>query len=1375
MKGNKHRRSKTLAALTVMTFTLGTVSSTILLMANSVNAAPVEDDDDEFVIDNGGGDLTLDQQQTVSVKEALFANLAGSNLQIQNMDLYAKNILGSTKSVKLNFNGALDYLNFITSNKDNIASNDQPAKFNGNVNIKVTDSDPDAEYSTNLDESLAIQTQGTGKLYLDWYNQKYTISGKVISDVLDFMPTIAALTGAGDSLDIVDTVASSLKDIDIVSILPLIINVLGTFTDSADIDQTPVNGIYTFHFNVGTEYTSAIGLDFPISVALKCDAEGKLTGLVLDEIDISGMTIGLNATTDMDLESTYVDDVIDSDYTNNLDCTTNVLTTVASLIEDKKFATNYSLSIEESKNGIQDSTVSRTFEGNIKGDFSTSNKPVVEVSLNENETFNSQVNVKYDAGNTYFKVNNLVNGYLEKTTIDSLITDITDTISSENTQEGQQAEEATDALNDILSSSKIYDIYNGNWSAYKDIIKSLTVVDEVMTLTVDAQGIYNSLPSADFTLNLDLSDGKLNSVSIEDLPFREVTKTTGYTYLDTVSFNLSLTSYDSVNIAFGDLDSYTNFKVVTPLYNTIAKVIDTKTVGVDYNVQYFKNTNDKDASIIVTGDLNADLNDLLDINFSSASDIDSIVSTIRGENLGTYDLTAQAEVNGMHHNIKMAYQNKGLYMDYKGVTEATHTRMSLTQGSIFNIYDVVNGLINKGTTEEEEVDPYAQINDTLVSLLDITDGSLWNLISGSQIKDLEDYIDITQSSSGNGVKVDVDTNVFGKDYGSVSLVMDGNTHELLNITADYTNSSIGKFSFELDFKDYEDPTISQDEINQYYKSMDGTVEAIINIINGLSGSATVEGSLTSTGDKPRNLGLNGWMNFESMNSLEGFASSGSFSLTDSSADENTKIEFQAVKDTYDDETKTYTKSGGIDLEYNDKIRAYTEKQSVKEALTEFANITDSSLIYIYIKDYLPLINVLVGGTSPTSSTEVNLNTVLKTLISLTDGCEMSFLSAYQLTVNFDFSKLDTKDLLGLDVSSFGQVSLTIDFLPEDSTKYIAVTINDLSFDDCQGDVTLYLNKEAVTTPSDFGFNSSCGKVWLEQLPILMKIGVNLLEKRAYMFTGTLTASTGGIAAWFLSVDINASVEVYLRVGDTIDEETNMFSVDGYIKIINSLPSTGSDISNSKVTDKKRTTEFFIKDTNAYITRYDTYKTWSRKYWWSSWNTVVTNSYDYFKVTQKAMLADAVYYVLEYALGATDLYNTVQSTIEDSGSSSTDIFSMFKYFDNIDGKDAFQVKLNVYSLLDVYADLYYDSGSYELTKISAYTSMNLGVASVSFNLSVDNIALSGLDDSRYAPSMQKYDNFLSSWNNNSVTKNLEFRPSKDNTESQYFYTTSSPLF
>lgn len=831
---------KVLAVAALSAVVLGGSGSTLVFMFNNGSSGGIN----VGKPGNGGNTLTEHEKEVLSIKEKLFENLSGSNLKINNLDLTCDNLGGSNKQLAINYKGAVDYLGFIESGKTNITTDDIAAKFNANLNVKYLNNNADAKYQTQLDENLSVQTQGNGKLYINWLNQGYTMSGKIINDVIDFLPTITKLTGV--DLSSVEQIKESIKKLDLVTLLPIACNVLGSISGNTDIDQEAVNGIYTFKVEIPASIVASAGIDQGITITLKCDTNGLLTQLSITPLTVSGITIGLNAVTEMSLENSYVQDVNDSEYGNNLDCTTNMLTTIASLINEKKFNSTYSIGLNESVGGVK--VASHSFEGNIKGDLTNATtindvkNAKFDLSLNQNASFNSNINIKYDNNATYFKVNNNTKGFIANSTIDELITNISSTVKDPALDQG------SGAVNTILQDSAIYEIMNGNWSAYKKFIKSLTVTDEIMTLSINAKAFVGQLPDADFTLNIDLSNNKLNSISIKDLPFKAITKTDGKDYLDTVDFTLSLADFDSFSPDYGDLTSYPDFKVINPLYNTIKSIVDTNTVGVNYSVGLSDTSNS--SSYNINGTIDADFSKATTLDFGTINSVDSAITAIKGQDLGLYGLTAHSKVNGIAHNVKMTYQEQGMYLDYQGASEKSRTRMSLKQASLFNIFDVVNGLLNNGNTSStadsssaSQFLPFNDINSALTEILDISNGKIWTLLNGDQILKLDEYFSVSKNADGL-LNIAFDTNYFGKDYGKINVVLDSNTSSLTSINANLLKGTTN-VSFALDFKTFASPLISETEITDFYKEMDTSVQAIVDILSLSSGAMKVDGTLSA--------------------------------------------------------------------------------------------------------------------------------------------------------------------------------------------------------------------------------------------------------------------------------------------------------------------------------------------------------------------------------------------------------------------------------------------------------------------------------------------------------------------------------------------------
>ena len=843
-------------------------SLSTLYFINSTKTSTVDNNDFE----DDGEESTRTEQQIAfdNAKAKLAENLSSSNLKFKNLVLKVDG-LGNKNNNQLvmNFDGAADYKAFIDTRKDNDSSNDVVAKLTGKVNLKYNETLTENSVNTILDESLTLNSNGNGKLYLglNWADSingeeervtTYSVSGKFLNDVLNFIPTLETLLNY--DLSAVNDVVDQIKGIDILPMIPVICNALMSFSQDTDENQTPVedgngNKIYTYNLVVKENLLSSVGIAQDIKITLKANQNGLLTYIGLDPLTFNGITVSLSSDAEMSLDNTYVEnDNMSGDY-NNLDCTTNLLTTVTSLVDEKVFDTKFNLSFKEDVNGVTNANrqITGSLKGNLKNATSINNGAIYDIQLGGEKDLYSKVNVRYADNKTYFNVHNqLATGYIEDSTIDDLVKNIVGTIDNNNQE---STNESLDSINNILKDEAIYDIINGNWNAYKKIIKNLIVdgdpeSDCYMNLEISAKGLYSKLLDKSFTIQLDLSNGKLNSLNIIDLPINESTDTEGKTHVNYVSFSLSLNDYTETDIEtiYGDLTTYTNFKIVSPIYNTISKVVNDKQLAATYSFDYTK-ANETTSLVSATGNINADLNNIDSMDFGDNVTFDSAIDVIKGKNLGQYQLGISANVNGVPHNATLTYQNQGLYLDYYGYSEASRTRMSLTQGKIFDIVDFATSLTNSSDSSSTTTNPFGDINSTLGEILNLTDGKIWTILNSQYLDELKDYVTIKNGSSEDSVVVTINTSLFNKDTtGSISVVLDtttSNDTSLLAISASYVDSNNGIFNFSMNFKDSYDFTIPEAEITSYYKEMDTTVDSVLNIIKGVSTSFKVSGDLVS--------------------------------------------------------------------------------------------------------------------------------------------------------------------------------------------------------------------------------------------------------------------------------------------------------------------------------------------------------------------------------------------------------------------------------------------------------------------------------------------------------------------------------------------------
>ncbi len=518
-------------------------------------------------------------------------------------------------------------------------------------------------------------------------------------------------------------------------------------------------------------------------------------------------------------------------------------------------------------------------------------------------------------------------------------------------------------------------------------------------------------------------------------------------------------------------------------------------------------------------------------------------------------------------------------------------------------------------------------------------------------------------------------------------------------------------------------------------------------------------------DTTKSISLSGWINNTEIPTNVDGKLEGSFSVTSVSSDNTSSTNtIQLKKEKQDDEKSI------IKLQYNESIQAYTYDTSLVGALKEFSEITESNLVYIYVKDYLPLIKEILGNTEDKEATDYKQKV-------------LDFIN----TSSFDI-KIENSEAYVLDFTiapnSEKPTKMSINFNPSDSTSIVDVIVKDFTYSNCTGNVTFSLLKDFNNDNStSFKSTDDIGYVDLTTLPLLLKMGIKTTNRKKYEMEGTLKAKTSGLATLVIDVDINPTVRVYLNVGDSVDEN-NLFTIDGLIEIdYTSNVNEDKGALSTKGTRKYSNilTKYYIKDTDAYIKKDKTqYQSdGSRKNIFSSWTWTdyyVTNEDYYFcHLDQATMVSDMLYYILVFSLEQSSLYSSIENLMSENSVDMSKILDYFKYFKAIENENKFQAKMN-FVVLDVYADLYYhneeDENQYLLSRINAYTNFNIGIAKITLNLDVtNNTTISNTFNTKMISTdstISEYDQFFKDWDSDSNTSNLKIRTDKTSEDSSVYY-------
>lgn len=1299
-------------------------------------------------------EYTEEQQKVISIRDTLLNNLNKSNINFNDLNLKAIGLGGENKELDLTFNGAIDYYSFMDTRQDDDSSNNLDARFNGNINLKYLDKSNEAKYPTQLDEDLSINYKGSNKLYIDFYNQKYTVSGNLISDVLDFLPLLI------DDFESYDSTIESIKSLDIVELLPMITSVLGSFSLDSDIDQTPVieknKEIYTFNLVIDQDIISSAGIDLGLSqdikIILKCDENGLLTYLGIEPIEMSNITIYLEANTSMSLTTTYTSDFDEESYTNDLDCIGNAFTYISTLVNQKQFSFDYTLVLDEYNDSVKLDN-SHLFNGEFKGDVSLSddfvNDATYDISIDESTDFANEVKARYLNNEVYLSFNNSIKAKVGNTDLEDFITVLENAIGED------KLNESLNSISTILSFDTINEIIDGNYSKYKEILKSLTVNNEVLDIEINA-GAFG-LPNEYFDLTLDLSNDTLNSINVKSLPFLEENKADGTTSIYKVSLALNIKDYVESEYNY---EEYANIKMVTPLTSTLLKIVDDKKVGIDYS---FLTTQDSER-LNLNGDINVDVSSSnFDINTFNINDP---INQLKDITLGNIELSGNTIIDEKERNLKVNYQDSSLYLDYYGASkDINRTALSLKKDTFFSIYDSLDLLLNKSSDDEKEVQTlFSETDDLLNTLLNFSDGKLWNILKSTEVKKYSDYISLFNPESSDILTVSIDSKIFNKDYGTIYLSFDKNSENLASLEAKLNSSSWGEFKISLDFKEYDESSLLLDSDIEEFKEIDTTFENIKGIFEGNQNSLEISSTLKNSEDKEKE--LYAFMNLK-FNKWESI-SNGLFKIVDNS---NTDSDYE-----FDHKIEYDVSDTGIELEYNDSIQAKTSLTNIKEALLEFSTLTNDSLIYTYIEDYLPIINYLSGATSELKlSTPENLKieNIIASLLTLNLGIEIEPYGANQIRIGINTNQLNNVINANDSMYTYNKNSddityIVLDLEPNEANAYMSIIFEDVEINGYSGDIKTLISLDTIES-SDLSFEDDIGCIDLSDLPILTKCGIKATQRGAYSMNGSLTMKTSSVASLIIDCNIDFDVTCKIIVGDEILKD-GLFDV----KCLIDFKGYGEETKGNYTLFKGYSYSKNYITSSIYVYKGDIYFKRQLDKWEKpasgSYSATGTSTFEYSKIKKEDFISNILYYLISYALDNNTVYEKINSYInQDTSIELNDVLKWIKSFGLIE-TGCFQLNINILSIFNIYLDIYYNEDDYDLSRVHAYFTF---MSMIDFDIDVTNEA--NITKESLSEFEEDFDSFISNFTSNSNTSSLLWRDNISSTSEEYIFTSSESIF
>ena len=866
---------------------LGSASSTLLFMRSNTN---------ENNNNNGNNNNTITNED--ETKNKLFENLTAADLDIKNLNINIAGLMSDTNTLNVNFSGGANYLSFMkdqTGNLD-VSLDDVTAKFGGTIDLKLEDTS--LQDQTMLNEKMKVYAPGDGKIYLDWNDTGYKVSGNFLTNTLK---AVTLFLNEQQTQDL-NFLLEKIQQIDILTLLPMV----GTIGGSLSSDKVELEtGNYRYKIEIpgsliGPEFTDTITLN------LDCNTNGELVNLSLNplSIPVNGKTFILSMGTEnikmhginsgdsnSNLEG-YKEglgnNILTEYYKNNLDSTPNLINTFGKIMNSKAVNFNYELEFSEykydetapsyeTKLGEENIAAKHAFEGSLKGDFSQGfDKGNYAFTLDKTSQFANSMSVQYQAKNEqevakgiFIQLNN-TKAYMSDASLNDLFA------STSNVVKSEEIATAFNNGNEILNNSVIGDIINGNYYKYKEVLKKIEIIDEAnetvtlkITILLGALGLnipfqFESTP-VEININYDNTDNMeanlINFVEIKNIPIRKVARLENeltITYLDTATLRMNLASVQDHGIILvknTELDQYADFKATIPLFNSISDIVKQKKFNSNYTLQY----NNEGTVYNFEGEIAADLNGA---NFDSSA-------TLTDKNYGEYRLTTRTLINNIAHNVQLDYipnstsKDQTLYFNYYSFNPDYRTRLSLETQTMTNMFDVISSLIakNNGTGNNESSIPslnqdiFGTITNTLNSYTDFVNGDIWNLLN-SELP--TDKVTITNTGDNNEtLKVSIELSLFDSTLttGTIDLYLGKNAKEYssiaINVPIPNTKDSV---SFTFNFDAFLDTStgLTVEETSKY-KQSDSSVNAIMDIMTGsFLDSFNLGGFVSTKRQTPRN-------------------------------------------------------------------------------------------------------------------------------------------------------------------------------------------------------------------------------------------------------------------------------------------------------------------------------------------------------------------------------------------------------------------------------------------------------------------------------------------------------------------------------------------
>lgn len=861
------------------------------------------------------------------------------------------------------------------------------------------------EYGS-LNESLSFTYDGSNKIYVSFDDAYVSIEMGTISSIFDLMPLFGIEMPSLDLSGQLENATSILESL----------------------KEEELEDGFLFRIDL-----PSIG-----TINLKSNKDFLLTNIYTpNKLNINGQLISIDAKVKQSVDESLLPNVDTSNYV----CIDKYINATKKLIEEQKFSLDYQLNLVDNEKNIN-------LNGNITSDFKNKNFKDGMYSFSINNDYTS-IKSLFDGKDIYLDVNDYTKTKLKDSSLDKLLF-----LASKKLNNIDQ-QIIIDKLTSFLSGSAIEEILKGNYSSWRKILTSGEVTNEYIKTTISCSSLNLGHGNVDLIVRCD----KNLSIELNNIEFDN----------KTLNIKLDLNEFNGFDEVFNNKASFNDLEPAVDLLASVASLVDTKKIGLKYDVKLEQNNQIH----LFNGNMFADLSN---VDFNDLSSF----------NNGLYNVNLNTTFNDVNQCVNANYYNGTTFASYNDLIN-----LSLKTNTIKTLMDYLNK-----TTPSNEQKPISSISETISDILlklNIDYNSLLDELKHGNLSSLEKYLSIKTNDDGSlSLLLNLNDSLV-----DIKINSKNNTFEKLDIINLKINDSI--ISFSLSFVDYENKLIDE---TKYYQ-VDNLLKSGLELTNIKKGNLSITSSFI--GEKEFALGGNIQFDVETGDIY------GNVDLTAQTAlDVNPythHVYFDRIPQNND--SLLLAKYYGNDNS-SKPMRINMQQKNISAIFDIFNDLPEDHSIQ-------KLMN-LIENTA--SLPILNYNSI-DGILNIANGIKKFETTDTSISLLLDKSLLnmdnDLNVIIGLENGNIKSVTLK-DLFISSSKGDIILTINDF-------DANKINDRLSITEPIEqeryFDFNS---------LPLLLKLGINTSNDKTYYMKGTFKIDIPKIAE-FIQKDINYNVTFKIDILD----------------------------------------------------------------------------------------------------------------------------------------------------------------------------------------------------------------------------------------------------